>query len=156
MVISDFWRTCLLLNMSKKERRDLKTISYNMSRIRSKDTSIEILLRKTLWKEGFRYRKNYKKLPGSPDIVFVKERIAIFCDGSFWHGYKFGQTKRHKFKSNQSFWIEKIKKNIERDKKINNKLKKDGWLVLRFWDFQIKNKLDHCVEKVKFYTNERS
>ena len=66
--------------------RDSATVSKNMSKIHSQDTSIELLLRKALWLRGYRYRKNYKKLPGSPDIVLTKYKIAIFCDGEFFHG----------------------------------------------------------------------
>lgn len=123
-------------------------ISFNMSRIHSSDTKIEIILGKALWKAGFRYRKQCN-IFGKPDFVLKKEKIAIFCDSSFWHGYMNMKTKRHNFKSNKAFWINKIKNNIERDKKVNHQLKNEGWIVIRFWDFQIINSSKKCILKIK-------
>ena len=92
----------------------------NMQRIKSNDTKIEILLRKALWKKGYRYRKNYKELPGKPDIVLTKYKIAIFCDGEFFHGKDWEVLKPRLEKSNNSeFWIKKISRNLERDYEIN-------------------------------------
>lgn len=133
--------------MSKDKIVDDKT-SYRMSRVKSRDTSIERRLGKALWAAGFRYRKNYHGLKGSPDFVLVKHRIAIFCDSAFWHGYKNMTTKRHVFKSNVDFWTRKIKRNMLRDKEVKKFLKKSGWAVLRFWDFQIEKNLDKCVARV--------
>jgi DNA mismatch endonuclease (patch repair protein) len=132
-----------LLERSKKQ-----IISYKMSRIKSKDTSIEKSFGRALWAAGLRYRKHYKKLVGTPDFVLPKYRMAIFCDSAFWHGYKKMRTKRHAFKSNVDFWIRKIQRNIEKDKEVNNQLRKKGWKVLRFWDFQIEENLGKCVEAV--------
>ena len=115
-----------------------------MKKIKSSNTKAEILLRKKLWNAGFRYYKNYKKLPGKPDIVFVKFKIAIFVDGEFWHGFNWREKKK-KIKSNRDYWLKKIGKNIKRDKKINSELKKMGWTVLRFWEKEIKNNLDNCL-----------
>lgn len=123
--------------------------NLKMSRIRSKNTEIEKLLGKALWKNGIRYRKYYKII-GTPDFALPKYKIAIFCDSSFWHGYKNMTTKIHSFKSNKEFWQNKIENNIERDKKVNSELKKQEWVVLRFWDFQIKGNLNECVDKVKY------
>ena len=123
-----------------------------MSRIRSKNTGIEKLLGKALWKKGIRYRKHYKII-GTPDFALPKFKIAIFCDSSFWHGYKNMTTKIHSFKSNKEFWQNKIENNIERDKEVNSELKKQEWTVLRFWDFQIKENLSDCVDKVKGVLN---
>lgn len=119
-----------------------------MSRVKSKDTSIEKTLGKALWAAGFRYRKNYRKLQGTPDFVLVKHRIAIFCDSAFWHGYRNMTTKIHRFKSNKEFWTNKIVRNIQRDKEVNIALRKQGWKVIRFWDFQINNQIEECVERV--------
>lgn len=119
----------------------------NMQHIRSKDTSIEIKLRTALWHEGIRYRKNYKKLIGKPDIVIVKYRIAIFCDSSFWHGKDY-ETKKP-IATNSEYWDAKIRRNIERDKEVNSQLRAEGWLVLRFWDVDINKHLDACVQAVK-------
>ncbi len=96
--------------------RDAKTISKNMSKIHSKDTSIEIQLRKALWHKGYRYRKNYKSLPGSPDIVLTKYKIAIFCDSEFFHGKDWEYLKLRLEKGNNpDYWIKKIERNRARD-----------------------------------------
>jgi len=118
----------------------------NMQHIRSKDTSIEIKLRKALWHEGIRYRKNYKELPGKPDIAITKYRIAIFCDSSFWHGRDFDIKKP--VDTNREYWDSKIKKNMKRDIDVNRQLKEMGWVVLRFWDTEINKKLEMCVNTV--------
>lgn len=120
----------------------------NMQAIRSKDTSIELRLRKALWQEGIRYRKNYKKLPGKPDIAIIKYRIAVFCDSDFWHGYDW-ENRNERIKSNRDYWIPKIERNMKRDQEVTNQLQEDGWIVLRFWEWQIKKHLDECVETVK-------
>jgi DNA mismatch endonuclease (patch repair protein) len=128
--------------------KDKKTISYNMSRVRSSGSKIENILGKALWNAGLRYRKQYKKIPGKPDFVLVSKKIAIFCDSTFWHGYKNMSTKVHDFKSNKDFWMNKISKNIQRDKIVNKNLKNMGWQVLRFWDFQIEKNVKKCIDKV--------
>lgn len=107
------------------------TRSENMSRIRSKNTSIEILLGKSMWALGLRYRKNDKSVFGKPDFVFKRKKIAVFCDSEFWHGKKF--IEGEKFKTNVDFWEAKIKRNIERDIEVNEYLRNHGWTVLRFW-----------------------
>ena len=112
-------------------------ITRNMRSNKCRDTKPELLLRSELWKRGLRYRKNYKKLVGKPDIVFVGKKIAIFVDGKMWHGYDW-ENQKNDFKSHRDFWIPKIERNIARDKSVNQQLKNDGWTVLRFWDFEIK------------------
>jgi len=129
-------------------KRSKAIISYNMSRIRSSGSEIEKILGHSLWQNGFRYRKQYKKLTGKPDFVLVKYKIAVFCDSSFWHGYKNMSTNLHDFKTNKYFWITKIKRNIERDKEVNRELKRMGWTVFRFWDFQIKHSPEKCTQKI--------
>ena len=119
-----------------------------MSRIKSNDTTIEIQLRKALWRTGIRYRKNYKNLPGSPDIVLTKHRIVIFCDGEFWHG-KDWERKKLKIACNRDYWIKKIERNIDRDNEINRKLNGDGWTVIRFWGIEIRGNVEGCVENIK-------
>ena len=122
----------------------------NMQNIRAKDTEIEVILRRALWKKGYRYRKNYKELPGRPDIVLTKYKIAIFCDGEFFHGKDWNMLKAKLEKSNNSkFWIDKISRNIERDEEINKKLIYGGWTVIRFWGKEIKNHTDECVKVVE-------
>jgi len=122
----------------------------NMSNIKSKDTSIELKLRKALWEKGYRYRKNYNKLPGKPDIVLTKYRIAIFCDSEFFHGKDWEKLKLQLEKGkNSEFWINKISKNIERDEKIEKELNFMGWTVLRFWGKDINKNVDECVKVVE-------
>lgn len=122
----------------------------NMQNIRAKDTEIEVILRRALWKKGYRYRKNYCKLPGKPDIVLTKYKIAIFCDGEFFYGKDWNMLKAKLEKSNNSkFWIDKISRNIERDEEINKKLIYGGWTVIRFWGKEIKNHTDECVKVVE-------
>lgn len=119
----------------------------NMQAIKSKDTTIELMLRKALWREGVRYRKNYKKLPGKPDIVITKYRIAVFCDSDYWHGYDWG-NRQARIKSNREYWIPKIERNMERDRQVNFQLADAGWIVLRFWETQIRKDLSGCVNDV--------
>ena len=129
--------------LTKEQRRK------NMQNIKSKDTKIEILLRKALWRKGYRYRKNYKGLPGSPDIVLTKYKIAIFCDGEFFHGKDWEVLKPRLEKSNNSeFWINKISRNRERDDEVNKKLLFKGWTVIRFWGNDIKKNVDECIKVI--------
>lgn len=120
----------------------------NMRRIKSKDTSIEIKLRSALWHQGYRYRKNCKKIFGNPDICFKKKKIAIFCDSEFWHG-KYFLDKKYIPATNQDYWIPKIERNIERDKKVNTILAEQGWTVLRFWQKDIEKNIEMCIEKIR-------
>lgn len=122
----------------------------NMQHIKSNDTKIEVLLRKTLWQKGYRYRKNYKELPGKLDIVLTKYKIVIFCDGEFFHGKDWEVLKPRLEKSNNSeFWINKISRNVERDDEINKKLLFMGQTVIRFWGNDIKKHTDECVRVVE-------
>lgn len=122
----------------------------NMQSIKGKDTKIEIILRKALWQRGYRYRKNYKLVPGSPDIALTKYKIAIFCDGEFFHGKDWEVLKPHLQKSNNSeFWISKISRNRERDDAINKKLLIMGWTVIRFWGNDIKKNTDECIKVIE-------
>lgn len=122
----------------------------NMQHIRSNDTEIEVLLRKALWKKGYRYRKNYKALPGKPDIALTKYKIAVFCDGEFFHGKDWEVLMPRLEKSNNSeFWIDKISRNIKRDEEINKKLLFLGWTVIRFWGKDIIKNTDECVKVIE-------
>lgn len=122
----------------------------NMQHIKAKDTKIEIILRKALWRKGYRYRKNYSKLPGKPDIVMPKYKIVIFCDGEFFHGKDWNSLKKKlKNSNNGEFWINKISRNRERDDEINKRLSFEGWTVLRFWGEEIKKHTDECVQIVE-------
>jgi len=132
-----------------------KSRSKLMGKIKSKNTKPEIKLRKALWNLGYRYRKNVNKLPGSPDIVFSKHKLVIFVDGEFWHGYNW-EDKKKKIKSNRGFWIPKIERNIQRDKQNKIKLEDEGWVVLRFWEYEIKKNIDTCVETISSFINSQS
>ena len=125
-----------------------------MSRVKGKNTKPEIMLRKALWKKGFRYRIHYN-IPGRPDIAFTKQEVAIFCDGGFWHGKNFKKTKQE-LKKNRKFWIEKINTNIKRDKMNNKDLHNMGWIVLRFWDDEILHNTERCVSKIKSVLERKS
>jgi DNA mismatch endonuclease (patch repair protein) len=119
-----------------------------MSHIKSKNTSIETAFRRALWHEGIRYRKNYSKLPGKPDIAITKHKIAIFCDGEFWHGKNWNVAEK-KIKTNRGYWIPKIEQNISRDNETDMKLYRLGWIVLHFWGKDIQKNLADCVREVK-------
>jgi len=130
----------------KKKTSD--QISFNMRQVKCKDSLIEILLRKELWKRGLRYRKNDKTIYGKPDIVFLRKKIAVFCDSEFWHGYKW-EEKKHEIKSRRDFWIPKIERTIERDKEVNKFLQKEGWKVIRFWGKDILKNVQKCADKIE-------
>lgn len=122
--------------------------SENMRRIKSKDTSIEIKLRKALWHRGFRYQKNCKSIIGKPDICFKGKRIAIFCDSEFWHG-KYLMERKYIPKTNTEYWVSKITRNIERDKEVNTSLEEQGWIVLRFWQKEIEKEILQCILRIE-------
>jgi DNA mismatch endonuclease (patch repair protein) len=126
----------------------------NMSRVRNRDTDIEIQLRKLLWENNLRYRKHYKVI-GKPDIAFPGNKIAIFCDGDFWHGKNFARDG----KKYNDFWYEKILINIKRDRDVTKTLEKKGWKVLRFWKEEIKKEPNKClvavINAVTEKTNEK-
>ena len=128
-------------------KRDEATVSYTMSRIRGKDTSIEIKLRKALYEKGCRYRCNSKYIFGHPDISFKGVKVVVFCDSEFWHGKDFEENEK-KILSNREYWIPKIKRNIERDNEVNEKLTQEGYLIFRFWGGEIEKNLDKCVTKI--------
>lgn len=122
----------------------------NMSRIKGKDTNIEITLRQALWKKGYRYRKNCKELPGRPDIALTKYKIAIFCDGEFFHGkdWEVLKPKLEKGK-NPDYWIPKIERNMERDREKDKELLFSGWIVVHFWGKEILKNTDECVKVIE-------
>jgi len=122
----------------------------NMKNIKATDTSIEVALRKALWHKGYRYRKNVKDLPGKPDIVLTKYKIAIFCDSEFFHGKDWNVLKERIEKGNNSaYWMKKISRNMERDDEVTKSLYYEGWTVIRFWGKDIKKNLDECVRVVE-------
>ncbi len=121
-----------------------------MSHIKSKDTSIEVSLRRALWKKGYHYRKNYSALPGKPDIVLIKYRIAIFCDGELFHGKNWEILKPRLLKGNNpDFWVKKIERNMKRDDENDKKLLFLGWTVIHFWGNDILKNTDQCVKVIE-------
>ena len=128
--------------MSEELKR--QQISKRMRAVKSKDSKAELLLRKTLWHAGYRYRKHFAKLPGTPDVALIKYKIVIFCDGDFWHGRNWEQRKSD-FKSNQEFWIQKIERNMRRDEEKDSQLRALGWLPLHFWEKDILKKPMDCI-----------
>lgn len=131
-------------NLTKEQRKK------SMQHIRSSDTSIEVKLRKVLWSKGYRYRKNDARLPGKPDIVLPKYKIAIFCDSEFFHGKDWEVLKPRLEKGNNSqYWVKKISRNRERDEEVNKQLLFKGWTVIRFWGKDIKKNIEECVRVVE-------
>lgn len=131
-----------------------------MSAVKQKDTEPELMLRKALWHKGLRYRKNYKKLPGHPDVVFTQRKLVVFCDGDYWHGHNWAirglPSLEAELERYSDFWKAKILRNIERDKKINLQLVEMGWQVLRIWESDIRKDLDACVNLVISKYNQES
>lgn len=123
-------------------------ISYNMKQVKCKDSEIEQILRRELWKRGLRYQKNVKTIIGKPDIVFKGKKVAVFCDSEFWHGYDW-KNKNKEIKTRREFWIPKIERNMERDREVTEYLEADGWTVIRFWGKQIKQNPISCADIVE-------
>ena len=128
-------------------KKTKEQISYNMSRVKNKDSAIELALRKELWSRGIRYRKNVSSVFGKPDIAFIGKKVAVFCDSEFWHGYDW-DVKKLEIKSHQDFWIPKIERTIQRDKEVNQYLQEQGWTVLRFWGKDIKRDPAACADLI--------
>ena len=117
--------------------------SWVMSRIRSRDTKIEKKMAQLLRKNKLHYRR-FPKLFGSPDFV-VEKKLLVFCDGDFWHGYRYSKKK----KPPKKFWRDKIERNMERDRKVSRKLRADGWSVVRLWEHDIEMSPEKCVGKIR-------
>lgn len=131
-------------NLTKEQRHK------NMVNIKGKNTSIELCLRKALWNRGIRYRKNYNKLPGKPDIAITKYKIAVFCDSEFFHGKDWEVLKpRLEAGNNAKYWVPKISRNRERDEEVNKELLFLGWTVIRFWGKEIKKNTDECIKVIE-------
>jgi DNA mismatch endonuclease (patch repair protein) len=115
-----------------------------MQRVKTKDGPLEVAVRSALWKRGYRFRKHVKGLPGSPDVVFTRRKVAVFIDGDFWHGYDF-EKWRDKLKP---FWRDKIETNIARDERNYRSLEAQGWTVIRLWGHEVKKDLEGCTERI--------
>ncbi len=137
------------MNRLTKEQR-YKSMSAN----KGSGTKLELLFGKLLWGAGVRYRKNDKTVFGKPDFVIRKMKIAIFCDGDFWHGRNWEERKSD-HKSNCDFWHSKIERNIKRDKEVNEQLKAQGWMVFRFWETEIIKQSDKCLNRILNYMNAK-
>ena len=122
--------------------------SYNMSRIRSRNTSPERAVRHALWHKGYRYRLNDKRLPGSPDLVLPKYRAVIFINGCFWHGHR-GCTKYVEPKTNAGFWKEKIARNIARDELNARRLDTLAWTVITVWECELGKNTDATIARIE-------
>ena len=119
-----------------------------MSKVKLKGGKAETLLAKALWHQGYRYRKNDKRLPGSPDIAILRYRIAIFVDGEFWHG-KDWEMRKSRLKRNREYWIEKIEENMARDLRNDQLLTQAGWTPIHFWEKEIMKNVPACVAEVE-------
>lgn len=122
--------------------------SKRMSNVKLKRGEVEVMLAKRIWHEGYRYRLNYKKLPGSPDIAIQKYHIAVFIDGEFWHGYDW-DNRKPKLKRNREYWIEKIEENMARDLRVDKELIAKGWTPLHFWSKEVQKNLDGCMSTIQ-------
>ncbi len=125
-----------------------------MSAVKAKDTRSEVLIRKVLWHRGMQFRKHIKNVPGKPDIVFTKVKLAVFCDGDFWHGHNwairgYGSLEQELARYSE-MWAAKIKRNIARDEYINNELRQTGWTVLRIWESDIKADIKACADQIEY------
>jgi DNA mismatch endonuclease (patch repair protein) len=118
-----------------------------MSKIKGKNTKPELTFRKALYASGYRYRIDYKKLIGKPDIALNKYKTVIFIDGEYWHGYNWKERKP-KIKTNREFWIAKIERNMQRDEEVNEALEQMGYTIFRFWESEVKKELDRCLNEV--------
>lgn len=126
-------------NLTPEQRRRC------MSSVRGRDTGPETAIRRRLHSEGFRFRKHMAGVPGRPDIVFVKARIAVFIDGDFWHGYRYPRWRA----TLSEFWRCKIESNRARDRRTHRKLRRSGWIVLRLWEHEVEKSPDDCVRRIR-------
>lgn len=133
--------------MKHQKLETTQEVSKRMANVHLKRGKAETILAKQLWHKGIRYRLNYRKVPGSPDVAITKSKVAVFVDGEFWHGQDW-ETRKARLKHNRDYWIEKIEENIERDKRNDIILKEKGWRVLHFWEKEVLKNPDDCVEAI--------
>lgn len=119
-----------------------------MSKVKLKGGTAETVLARALWRQGYRYRKNDKRLPGSPDIAILKYQIAVFVDGEFWHG-KDWDARKERLKRNRKYWIEKIEENMARDLRNDQLLTRAGWAPIHFWEKEIMKNLPACIAEIE-------
>lgn len=135
-------------------------ITYRiMSAIKPRNTKPELLLRKALWRRGLRFRVNYTKILGRPDIVFTRAKIVVFCDGDFWHGHNWAirgiSSLEDELAQYSEYWQNKIRSNIKRDAENSQKLEAEGWCVLRFWESDIKKNPESCASLIEAKYRDR-
>jgi len=128
--------------------------SRAMSRVRSKDSKPEMILRRALWAKNVRYRLHEKSLPGKPDIAIKKYKLAIFVDGEFWHGFDW-ESRRERIKSNRRFWLPKIERNMQKDERTNRALRSMGYTVFRFWSQDLLKNLPAVLNQIDLYLESR-
>jgi len=131
-----------------------KKRSHTMSRIRSKGSKPEMILRRALWAKNVRYRLHEKSLPGKPDIAIKKYKLAIFVDGEFWHGFDW-ENRRDRIKSNRRFWLPKIERNMQKDERTNRALRSMGYTVFRFWSEDVQKNLPAVLNQIELYLESR-
>src|SRR5690606_23206810 len=131
-----------------------KQRSHIMSRIRGKNFKPEMILGRALWAKNIRFRLHDKSLPGSPDIVIKKYKLAIFVDGEFWHGFEW-KKRRDQIKSNRLFWIPKIERNMQKDELANRALRNMGYTVFRFWSQDILKNLPKVINQIELFLETR-
>lgn len=137
--------------MMNQEDSDPRRKSFRSNS--AKGTSIELILAELLWNAGVRYRKNDRRVIGTPDFTVAGLKLAVFCDGEFWHGRDW-ERRKEEHKTNREFWIAKIERNIRRDREVNERLHEEGWTVLRFWETELKRWPDRCLNKVLYQMNQ--
>ena len=133
-------------NLTKEQR------SYTMSRIRSKNTTPEVVIRRLVHARGLRFRMHVKSLPGQPDLVFARAKLAVFIDGDFWHGWRFTSWKE----TLAEYWQKKIDGNRRRDCRNFRRLRRQGWAVIRIWEHQVKRDVATCVNRIEFVVRNRT
>ena len=133
--------------MKHQKLETTESISKRMANVSLKGGKAERDLALALWSSGIRYRKNYRKIPGSPDIAITKYKVAVFVDGEFWHGEDWEYRKK-KLKNNREYWIEKIEENIARDKRNDKLLQERGWITIHFWEKEVNKDLERCKAEV--------
>lgn len=141
--------------------RTTQATSFLMSRVRSTDTRMEVELRSSLHRRGLRFRKNVAALPGKPDIAFLREKVAIFVDGDYWHARILKESGvdalRASLKtSNREFWINKLKRNYERDVAVSNALEELGWIVVRLWESDLKRSMADGLRTISAVLERRA
>ena len=138
--------------MKHQKLKTTPEVSKRMKELSHKKSKAESVLAKALWHRGYRYRLNYKQLPGTPDIAITKYKIAIFVDGEFWHGKDFEKNKL-KLKNNKSYWIEKIGENIQRDIKNDRLLRQMDWIPIHFWSKEVTDYTELCIKEIQELIN---